>query len=75
MSWPTVPRIWPSSTGSLIKSVIQTLESLVSQDFITLTYTEGIKLLEKAPVKFEFPVAWGSDIQSEHERYLCENGF
>ena len=57
------------------KSVIQTLESLVSQDFTTLTYTEGIKLLEKAPVKFEFPVEWGSDIQSEHERYLCETVF
>jgi len=57
------------------KSVIQTLESLVNQDFTTLTYTEGIKLLEKAKVKFEFPVAWGSDIQSEHERYLCEKIF
>jgi asparaginyl-tRNA synthetase len=57
------------------KSVIQTLESLVNQEFKTLTYTEGIKLLEKAKVKFEFPVAWGSDIQSEHERYLCEKVF
>ncbi|MCF8129774.1 MAG: asparagine--tRNA ligase [Deltaproteobacteria bacterium] len=57
------------------KSVIQTLESLVKQEFKTLTYTEGIKLLEKANVKFEFPIAWGSDIQSEHERYLCEEVF
>jgi asparaginyl-tRNA synthetase len=57
------------------KSVIQTLESLVNQDFTTLSYTEGIKLLEKAKVKFEFPIAWGSDIQSEHERYLCEKVF
>ena len=57
------------------KTVIQTLESLVNQDFTTLTYTEGIRLLEKAKVTFEFPVAWGSDIQSEHERYLCEKVF
>lgn len=57
------------------KSVIQTLENLVNQDFTTLSYTEGIKLLEKADVKFEFPVAWGRDIQSEHERYLCEKVF
>ncbi len=57
------------------KSAIQTLENLVNQDFKILTYTEGIKLLEKAKTKFEFPVAWGSDIQSEHERYLCEKVF
>ena len=57
------------------KSLIQTLESLVNQDFTTLTYTEGIGLLEKAPVKFEFPIEWGRDIQSEHERYLCETVF
>lgn len=57
------------------KSVIQTLESLVNQEFKILTYTEGVRLLEKANVKFEFPVAWGSDIQSEHERYLCEKIF
>ena len=57
------------------KSVIQTLESLVKQDFTTITYTEGVKLIQKAKVKFEFPVTWGSDIQSEHERYLCEKVF
>ncbi len=57
------------------KSVIETLENLVKQEFTILTYTEGIRLLEKAHVKFEFPVAWGSDIQSEHERYLCEKVF
>ena len=56
-------------------TVIDTLENLVSQDFEILTYTEGIKLLEKATGKFEFPVSWGTDLQSEHERYLCENVF
>ena len=56
-------------------SVIQTLESLVSQDFEYLTYTEAIELLSKATEKFEFPVQWGCDLQSEHERHLCEEVF
>ncbi len=56
-------------------SVIQTLEQLVSQNFETLTYTEGIEILLKAKKKFEFPVRWGVDLQSEHERYLCEEVF
>jgi asparaginyl-tRNA synthetase len=53
-------------------SVIRTLEALVSQDFQILTYTEGVEILKKATEKFEFPVEWGADLQSEHERYLCE---
>ena len=57
------------------KSVIRILERLVNQEFKTLTYTEAIKLLEKAGTHFEFPVAWGGDIQAEHERYLCEKVF
>lgn len=56
-------------------SVIETLERLVIQDFEYLTYTEGIELLLKAGEKFEFPVSWGVDLQSEHERYLCEKVF
>ena len=57
------------------KTVIGTLENLVNQEFGTLTYTEAIDILLKATTKFEFPVAWGTDIQSEHERYLCEKVF
>jgi asparaginyl-tRNA synthetase len=53
-------------------SVIRTLEDLVSKNFEVLTYTEGIDILKKASQEFEFPVAWGADLQSEHERYLCE---
>ncbi|NQT55837.1 MAG: asparagine--tRNA ligase, partial [Desulfobacteraceae bacterium] len=53
-------------------SVIKTLEALVSQDFELLTYTESIEILSRAQEKFEFPVNWGCDLQSEHERYLCE---
>lgn len=56
-------------------TVIKTLESLISHDFEILTYTEGIDILKKAEQKFEFPVEWGCDLQSEHERYLCEKVF
>ncbi len=56
-------------------SVVKTLETLISQDFEYLTYTEGVEILSKAKQKFEFPVLWGSDLQSEHERYLCEEVF
>jgi len=57
------------------KTAIETLENLLAQDFEYLTYTEAVKVLEKAKAKFEFPVAWGTDLQSEHERYLCEKVF
>jgi asparaginyl-tRNA synthetase len=53
-------------------TVIETLEKLVSQEFKRLTYTEAVDILLKAKGTFEFPVNWGSDIQAEHERYLCE---
>ncbi|HOP47390.1 MAG TPA: asparagine--tRNA ligase [Desulfobacteraceae bacterium] len=56
-------------------TVIETLKNLISQEFEILSYTDGIKLLEKATEKFEFPVSWGTDLQSEHERYLCEKVF
>jgi len=48
---------------------------LISHDFEILTYTEGVEILKKAEQKFEFPVEWGCDLQSEHERYLCEKVF
>jgi len=53
-------------------TVIETLENLVSQDYKRMTYTEAVEILTKAKETFEFPVSWGSDIQAEHERYLCE---
>ena len=56
-------------------TVIDTLEKLVSQDFEYKTYTEGVEILLKAKENFEFPVSWGCDLQSEHERYLCEKVF
>ncbi len=54
------------------KGLIAKLESVVSSSFEVMTYTDAIKHLEKAPPKFQFPVKWGVDLQSEHERYLTE---
>ena len=51
---------------------IARLEQLQSQDFAELSYSEAIDILQQAPVDFEFPVHWGIDLQSEHERYLAE---
>ena len=54
------------------KSAIATLESIVNSSFERITYTEAIDILENSGQSFEFPVEWGSDLQSEHERFLCE---
>lgn len=51
---------------------IERLEHIVNSDFEVMTYTDAIKVLEKSGQKFEFPVSWGLDLQSEHERYLAE---
>ena len=51
------------------------LKGVVSTDFVRLTYTEGIDILLKSGQKFEFPISWGVDLQSEHERYLVEKHF
>ena len=57
------------------KELIERLQNVVKTDFVRLTYTEGIKILEESGEKFEFPVYWGVDLQSEHERYLVEKHF
>ena len=60
------------------KELIERLEGVLKQDFVRLTYTEGIKILEDAVAgghKFEFPVYWGVDLASEHERFLVEEHF
>lgn len=51
------------------------LRSIVDSTFVRLTYTEGVKILQESGRKFEFPVSWGIDLQSEHERYLVEHYF
>ncbi|MCU0847676.1 MAG: asparagine--tRNA ligase [Spirochaetes bacterium] len=55
--------------------IIKNLESIIRQDFEVVTYTEAVGILEKSGSAFEFPVGWGLDLQSEHERYLTENHF
>ncbi|MDR1200634.1 MAG: asparagine--tRNA ligase [Tannerellaceae bacterium] len=60
------------------KELIERLNFVLKQDFIRLSYTEGIKILEEAVANghtFEFPLFWGADLASEHERYLVENHF
>lgn len=60
------------------KELIDRLKSILDKKFIRLTYTEGIRILEEAigkGQKFEFPVFWGADLASEHERYLVEQHF
>jgi asparaginyl-tRNA synthetase len=54
------------------KTAISTLEGIVNSSFERLTYTEAIDLLKGSGESFEFPVKWGLDLQSEHERYITE---
>ncbi|HAK97404.1 MAG TPA: asparagine--tRNA ligase [Planctomycetes bacterium] len=62
-------------TQRIDPSVRPTLERLAQSAFTRITYAEAVAILEKAPVAFEFPVRWGVDLQSEHERYLTEEVF
>lgn len=57
------------------KGIIDRLTNLVDNDFVQLPYTDAIELLLRANKKFEYPVKWGSDLQSEHERYVTEEAF
>ena len=60
------------------KTLLDRLNSVLTDRFVRLDYTEGIKILEEAVAngqKFEFPVSWGMDLASEHERYLVEHHF
>jgi asparaginyl-tRNA synthetase len=54
------------------KGVIAKLQGIVDSQFVRMHYDEAIAVLERAKAKFEFPVKWGMDLQSEHERYLTE---
>ncbi len=57
------------------KSVLATADNIINNEFERITYTKAIDLLEKSDRKFEYPVEWGLDLQSEHERYLAEELF
>jgi asparaginyl-tRNA synthetase len=56
-------------------TAISTLEGIVNSPFVRLPYTEAVEILLKSGQPFEFPVAWGADLQSEHERFLTEKHF
>lgn len=57
------------------KTLIDTLTHIIDSDFERLTYTEAVKILEKAGQKWEYPPQWGNDMQTEHERFLTEQTF
>ncbi len=56
-------------------TILATLENVVTSDFQRVTYTEAVEILERSGQTWEFPVSWGVDLQSEHERYLTEQTF
>jgi asparaginyl-tRNA synthetase len=57
------------------KEVLTRLQGVLKREFLRLPYSEAIEVLEKSGQSFEFPVAWGKDLQAEHERYLTEKKF
>jgi asparaginyl-tRNA synthetase len=57
------------------ETIMSALETVRDRDFLRLSYTEAIEILEKSGEKFEYPVKWGTDLQAEHERYLTEKKF
>ena len=54
------------------KGILERLSNIVNSDFERITYTKAIEILEKTDKKFEYPVSWGIDLHSEHERYIVE---
>ena len=57
------------------KGLLDRLNNVINSDFARISYTDAVKELEKVNDKFEYPVSWGTDLQTEHERYLCEQVF
>ena len=57
------------------KTAISRLEAIVDSQFERVTYTDAIEILSSSGEKFEYPISWGNDLQSEHERYLTEKKF
>lgn len=55
--------------------LLERLTHIAESEFACITYTEAVSLLQKAPQEFQFPVSWGADLQTEHERYLTEQVF
>lgn len=57
------------------KTVVETLQHIIESDFLRLSYTDAVEVLQKSGRKFEYPTDWGNDLQSEHERFLTEEHF
>lgn len=57
------------------EELVDRLKFVLDNEFVRLSYSEGVKILEESGHKFEFPVYWGADLQSEHERFLVEEHF
>lgn len=57
------------------KGLLERLDNIVSNDFARITYTEAVEILQKSGKKFEYPVEWGLELQTEHERYITEEVF
>ena len=70
--WTSAPEDMAFFNQWYDNTAISTLEGIINSRFERLTYTEAIKLLESSGETFEFPVSWGLDLQSEHERYITE---
>ena len=57
------------------KALISNLEAIIGSEFVRLPYTDAVEILENCGQKFDYPVNWGTDLQSEHERFLTEQHF
>lgn len=57
------------------KGLLERLNHVISSDFARVTYTEAVEILQKCGKEFDYPVSWGIDLQTEHERYLTEEHF
>lgn len=57
------------------KGLLERLDNVVNSDFVRITYTEAVELLKKSGEEFKYPVNWGDDLQTEHERYITEKIF
>jgi asparaginyl-tRNA synthetase len=71
----TCPKDLEFFNSFIDKGLLERLNHVAGSDFGYITYTEAVKLLEKNNGRFEYPVSWGADLQTEHERYLTEQVF
>ena len=68
-------KIWQFFDKFVSEGIIKRLQGIVETPFERASYTYAVRILEKSNKPFEFPVSWGVDLQSEHERFLAEEYF